>query len=184
MKIYTKTGDKGKTSIIGEKGVFKHDIRIDAYGTVDELNSYLGLVRSFPEVIDSSYGLFIIEIQKKLFQLGSYLAQADYDKISNSNLIITNNDISIIEKEIDKMTKDLPVLKSFVLNGGDILSSHVQISRTICRRAERKLTFVKEKYNIKPIWIVYLNRLSDFLFVLGRFFLKKNGKPEFYWKGS
>ena len=87
-------------------------------------------------------------------------------------------------KEIDKMTKDLPVLKSFVLNGGDILSSHVQISRTICRRAERKLTFVKEKYNIKPIWIVYLNRLSDFLFVLGRFFLKKNGKPEFYWKGS
>ena len=119
-----------------------------------------------------------------MFQLGSYLAQADYDKISNGNLIITSNDISIIEKEIDKMTKDLPVLKSFVLNGGDILSSHVQISRTICRRAERKLTFVKEKYNIKPIWIVYLNRLSDFLFVLGRFFLKKNGKPEFYWKGS
>ena len=94
-------------------------------------------------MIDSSYGLFIIEIQK-LFQLGSYLAQADYDKISNSNLIITSNDISIIEKEIDKMTKDLPVLKSFVWNGGDILSSHVQISRTICRRAERKLTFVKE----------------------------------------
>ena len=78
-----------------------------------------------------------------------------------------------LKKEIDKMTKDLPVLKSFVLNGGDILSSHVQISRTICRRAERKLTFVKEKYNIKPIWIVYLNRLSDFLFVLGRFFLQK-----------
>ena len=145
MKIYTKTGDKGQTSIIGQKGIFKHDIRIDAYGTVDELNSYLGLVRSFPEVIDSSYGLFIIEIQKKLFQLGSYLAQADYDNISNNNLIITNNDILNLEKEIDKIFKDLPVLKSFVLNGGDILSSHVQISRTICRRAEKKVDTSQRK---------------------------------------
>lgn len=183
MKIYTKTGDKGQTSIIGKKGIYKHDIRIDAYGTVDELNSYLGLIRSFPEMINSEYEMCILDIQKKLFQLGSYLAQADYKNISNRNIMIKDSDITNLENEIDKISKDLPVLKYFVLNGGDILSSHIQISRTICRRAERKLTIVNEKYNINPIWTIFINRLSDFLFILGRFFLHKSGKLEQYWKG-
>tara|TARA_B100001029_G_C15049459_1_gene449607 strand:- start:613 stop:1167 length:555 start_codon:yes stop_codon:yes gene_type:complete len=183
MKIYTKNGDKGMTSIIGEKGLCKHDERIDAYGTVDELNTYLGLVRSFPFVKKTIYNDVIIDLQKKLFKLGSYLAQSNYKSIANKNILITKSDIVGIESHIDIISKELPVLKSFVLNGGEIISSHIQISRTICRRAERKLTIVNEKYQIDSIWLIFINRLSDFLFVLGRYFLNKSGENELYWKG-
>jgi len=183
MKIYTKNGDGGRTSIIGENGLHKHDERVDAYGTIDELNTYLGLVRSFPVVKKTIYNDVIIELQKKLFKLGSYLAQSNYKSIINKNILITKYDIIDIENHIDKISKELPVLKSFVLNGGEIISSHIQISRTICRRAERKLTIVNEKYEIDSIWLVFINRLSDFLFILGRYFLNKSGEKELYWKG-
>jgi len=183
MKIYTKNGDGGITSIIGQRGVSKHDERIDAYGTVDELNTYLGLVRSFSVVKKTIYSDFIIELQKKLFKLGSYLAQSDYKSIVNKKILIQKSDIIDIENHIDDIDKKLPVLKSFVLNGGDIISSHIQICRTICRRAERKLTIVNDKYNIDSIWLIFINRLSDFLFVLGRYFLNKSGEKELYWKG-
>ena len=183
MKIYTKNGDKGKTSIIGESGLYKHDQRIDAYGTVDELNSYLGLLRSMPNIKETSYNDVIIELQKKLFKLGSYLAQSNYTTIKSENFLITESEISHLEREIDKMSKQLPVLKSFVLSGGDMVSSHIQIARTICRRSERKLTIVHQKYKIHPIWLVFINRLSDFLFVFARYFAQKNGEKEHYWKG-
>mgnify|MGYP001328705755 FL=1 len=184
MKIYTKKGDKGKTSIIGKSGLHKHDERIDAYGTVDELNTYLGLLRSFPIVKKTKYNDVIIELQKQLFKLGSYLAQSDYKQVSNEKIIITESEILKMESEIDSISKDLPVLKSFILNGGEIVSSHIQFARTICRRSERKLTIVHQKYNIDSIWLVFINRLSDFLFVLGRYFLNKSGEEECYWKGT
>ena len=183
MKIYTKKGDSGKTSIIGQSGLHKHDERIDAYGTIDELNTYFGLLRSFPIVKETKYNDLIINLQKNLFKLGSYLAQHNYSQIKNKNLIITNSEILIIEKEIDEISNNLPILKSFVLNGGDIVSSHFQIARTICRRSERKLTIVNQKYQINPIWLVFINRLSDFLFVLGRYFLQKNNVKEVFWEG-
>ena len=183
MKIYTKNGDGGNTSIIGQRCVSKHDERIDAYGTVDELNTYLGLVRSFSIVQKTIYNDFIIELQKKLFKLGSYLAQSDYKSVISKKFLIKQSDIIDIENYIDDISKKLPVLKSFVLNGGEIISSHIQISRTICRRAERKLTMVNEKYDIHSIWLIFINRLSDFLFVLGRHFLHISGEKELYWKG-
>ena len=184
MKIYTKKGDKGQTSIIGENGLYKHDERIDAYGTVDELNTYLGLLRSFPNVKKTKYNDVIIELQKQLFKLGSYLAQSDYEQVKNTKILITESEILKMEGGIDQMSKELPVLKSFVLNGGEIISSHIQLARTICRRAERKLTIVHQKYKIDTIWLVFINRLSDFLFVLGRYFLNNSGEKEFYWKGT
>jgi len=183
MKIYTKKGDQGQTSIIGKSGLHKHDERIDAYGTVDELNTYLGLLRSFPSVKKTKYNDVIIELQKQLFKLGSYLAQSDYKQVSNKKILITESEILKMESEIDSISKELPILKSFILNGGEIVSSHIQFARTICRRSERKLTIVHQKYNIESIWLVFINRLSDFLFVLGRYFLNKSGEEECYWKG-
>ena len=184
MKIYTKKGDKGQTSIIGKSGLHKHDERIDAYGTVDELNTYLGLLRSFPNVKKTKYNDIIIELQKQLFKLGSYLAQSDYGQVKNEKILITESEILKMESEIDSISKERPVLKSFILNGGEIVSSHIQFARTICRRSERKLTIVHQKYNIDSIWLVFINRLSDFLFVLGRYFLNKSGEKECYWKGT
>ena len=171
MKVYTKTGDKGTTLLIGGTRVPKHHIRIDAYGTVDELNAHIGLLRdSVPE----QYIKELITIQNKLFTLGSFLAlDKAKEKLANgkdrlSIPKLTTTDISYLEQKIDKMEETLPPMTSFILPGGHKTVSICHICRTVCRSAERKTTQLNEAEKIDEILLKFLNRLSDYLFVLAR----------------
>jgi len=171
MKVYTKTGDKGTTLLIGGTRVPKHDIKIDAYGTVDELNAYLGLLR---DKIASIYQDELIQIQNRLFTLGSFLAlDPDKAKLSNGKARldikpITQVDIDFLEHRIDTMDQSLSPMTHFVLPGGHEQVSICHICRTVCRRAERKATLLNELSPVPENLITYLNRLSDYLFVLAR----------------
>ncbi len=165
MKIYTKTGDKGETSLIGGTRVPKHHIRIDAYGTVDELNSYIGLLRD--QLGDKHQVAMLIQIQNILFTIGSQLA-ADSGKSKMQLPDITETDILILEKEIDAMNEVLPPLKNFILPGGHPAVSTCHIARCVCRRAERCASHLSEQTILEPLLIQYLNRLSDYLFMLAR----------------
>ena len=174
MKIYTKTGDTGETSLVGGTRVSKSDAKIEAYGTVDELNSSLGVIAS----LDVHYSDFIKSIQHKLFNIGSVLA-AEED-LSFELPDIALSDISLLEQEIDRLNKSLPKLKNFILPGGSVLSAHTHVSRCICRRAERRGVILGDaKYGTH---IKYLNRLSDYLFILSREFLRIEGKEEVIWR--
>jgi len=171
MKIYTKTGDKGTTLLIGGTRVAKHHIKIEAYGTVDELNSYIGLLR---DKIDHSYQEELIEIQNRLFTLGSFLA-LDLQKQTLPNgkprldiKPIDQEDIAFLEQKIDAMDQILPPMTHFVLPGGHEQVSVCHICRTVCRRAERKVTYLNDVEPVSEELIKYLNRLSDYLFVLAR----------------
>jgi len=165
MKIYTKTGDKGQTSLIGGTRVPKYHLRIETYGTVDELNSYIGLIMC--QDIDPNYKQLLKEIQDRLFTIGASLA-ADPEKSKMKIPDLHDSDISLLENEMDLMNEILPMLKHFVLPGGNTVVSYCHIARCVCRRAERltvelaKNSFVDERVS------VYLNRLSDYLFVLAR----------------
>ncbi len=162
-KIYTKTGDKGETSLIGGTRVPKYHIRIEAYGTVDELNSYLGLIRD--QQINNHYKEILIEIQNKLFTVGSLLAS---EKPTGKSTAIRDEDIILLENEMDVMSEYLPELHSFLLPGGDTVVSYCHIARCICRRAERVSTLLAQDNSVDEIILKYLNRLSDYLFVLAR----------------
>ncbi len=171
MKVYTKTGDKGTTLLIGGTRVPKYHIKIEAYGTVDELNSYMGWLR---DKISDKYLEELIEIQNRLFTLGSYLA-LDQDKAVLPNgkkrldiKEIDTGDISFLEQKIDQMDQTLPPMTNFVLPGGHEQVSICHICRTVCRRAERKVTYLNEVESVPENLIKYLNRLSDYLFVLAR----------------
>ena len=182
-KIYTKLGDKGETSIIGQNKIDKHDIRIEAYGTVDELNSYIGLIRSFDEVKAIDYvSNFLIKCQNTLFKVGSYLAQTEEKRNKNKNFLIIESDIKDLENIIDDIEKKTPPITRFILPGGTIISSHFQIARTICRRSERKITFYNKKEKLDDNLLIYINRLSDFLFVAGRFLLNRSQSKELFWE--
>ncbi|WP_276391326.1 cob(I)yrinic acid a,c-diamide adenosyltransferase [Eudoraea chungangensis] len=172
MKIYTKTGDEGQTSLFGGTRVPKHHIRINAYGTVDELNSWLGLLRD--QEMDAAHQQILISIQDKLFTLGAILA-TDPEKWTLKNgkerldiPKISEKDITLLESQIDLMNTSLPPMTHFILPGGHTTVSYCHISRTICRRAERMATLLNENEPFDPLVIKYLNRLSDYLFVLGR----------------
>lgn len=165
MKIYTKTGDKGLTSLIGERRVLKNDIRIEAYGTVDELNSYLGLIACLD--ITEADRAIIIEVQDRLFTIGACLA-SDSEKPNNNLPQIILTDIELLENEIDTISSFLPVLKTFILPGGSVLSSNCHIARCICRRAERKVVELANDNLVDDKIVIYLNRLSDYLFVLSK----------------
>jgi cob(I)alamin adenosyltransferase len=171
MKIYTKTGDSGTTMLIGGTRVPKHHIKIEAYGTVDELNSFLGLLR---DKVDDTYKEILIEIQNKLFVLGSFLAlDPSKEKLPNGKSRldlkpIDEKDITFLEQAIDQMEKVLPPMKHFVLPGGHEQVSICHICRTICRRAERKVTYLNEVEAVSEHLLKYLNRLSDYFFVLAR----------------
>jgi cob(I)alamin adenosyltransferase len=174
MKIYTKTGDTGETSLVGGTRVSKSDAQIEAYGTVDELNSSLGVVASY----DVHYTDFIKSIQHKLFNIGSVLAAEEDLEFALPDIDLA--DITILEKEIDRLNKSLPRLKNFILPGGSVLSAHTHVSRCICRRAERRVVKLNDsKYGIH---VKYLNRLSDYLFILSREFLRIEGKEEIIWQ--
>ena len=180
FKIYTKTGDKGQTSLIGGTRVPKYHPRIEAYGTVDELKSYIGLIRDH-EMREDTRAL-LIEVQDRLFTIESRLA---YDKETPLNRPlpeIKESDILLLESEIDKMNEDLEPLSSFILPGGDVLVSHCHVARCICRRAERIVIRLSELHEVDPLNIKYLNRLSDYLFVLARKLGKEVDAPETPWK--
>lgn len=165
MKVYTKTGDKGKTALIGGKRVYKDDLKIEAYGTVDELNSTIGLVR---DLYQEEFN-FLILIQDRLFTLGSLLASTTEKSKSKLPQLI-EEDVLHLEAEIDKLTKDLPALTSFILPGGHPAVSHTHIARCICRRAERRVVSLNqvEETDKYDLILAYLNRLSDYLFTLAR----------------
>ena len=178
MKIYTKKGDEGKTSLIGGTRVFKDHLRIDAYGTVDELNSFLGLIRDSIEM-NTVRGV-LTEIQERLFTIGASLA-ADPDKSKMKIPDLTESDITLLEKEMDKMNEELPGLKNFILPGGHPVVSYCHIARCVCRRAERIAVALKNESFVDPKVIQYLNRLSDYLFVLSRWLGQKIGAEEIPW---
>jgi cob(I)alamin adenosyltransferase len=165
MKIYTKTGDKGQTSLIGGTRVPKYSLRIECYGTVDELNSYVGMICSYDIASDQKEALK--EIQDRLFTIGSTLA-SDPDKSRMKVPDLHLSDIEFLEKHIDAMNEILPVLKHFILPGGDQAVSFCHIARCVCRRAERLVVNLGEESFVDEKVIIYLNRLSDFLFVLAR----------------
>lgn len=180
MKIYTKTGDKGQTSLIGGTRVPKNSVRLEAYGTIDELNSYLGLIRSFPVAPELDGQLVVI--QKILFSVSGNLATDTSVKEVRSGLAVTEEDVAFLEKAMDRMDETLPPMTHFILPGGDQASSFAHIARTVCRRAERRVLDVAERYAVDEHVIRYINRLSDYLFVLARKIAFDAGTKELKWE--
>ena len=180
LKIYTKTGDKGKTSLIGGTKVLKSDLRIESYGTVDELNSYIGLCRDV--LTDQSSKKILQEVQDRLFTIGSSLA-CDPEKEPKMKIPdLKEEDVMLLEKEIDRMDAMLPEMKHFILPGGHTTVSHLHIARCVCRRAERCCVRLQETETEDSMIIKYLNRLSDFLFVLARYTSHLLRAEEIPWK--
>lgn len=179
MKVYTKTGDKGETSLFGGKRVKKYNLRINAYGTSDELNSYIGLIRD--QDISPDYKKVLVEIQDRIFTLGSALA-ADPDKPKLKKPDLLESDVKFLEHEMDKMDAELPEMRHFVLPGGHTTVSYCHIARCVCRRTERLVIELSDEAEIDQIIVQYLNRLSDYLFVLGRKLSQDLGAEEIPWK--
>ncbi|MFI5129309.1 MAG: cob(I)yrinic acid a,c-diamide adenosyltransferase [Chitinophagales bacterium] len=179
IKIYTKTGDKGTTSLIGGTKVPKSHLRIEAYGTIDELNSYIGLCK---DLLNEGKNI-LQEIQDRLFTIGSSLACDPQKEPKMKIPDLKEDDITLLEKEIDRMNESLPPMKNFILPGGHSTVSHLHIARCICRRAERCCVRLEsEKEEIEPIIVKYLNRLSDHLFVLARYTSHQLKAEEIPWK--
>ena len=178
MKIYTKKGDKGETSLLGGSKVKKDNIRLESYGTVDELNAFIGHIHD--QEISENHKAILLKIQNQLFNLGSVLS---FDgKKSQINLPeITKRNIQMLETEIDKMEEKLAPLKDFILPSGHAISSLCHIARTVCRRAERRVVELQAKEKISSNCLEYLNRLSDYLFVLAREILKEKKCSEITW---
>lgn len=179
-KIYTKTGDDGTTGLVGGTRVKKFDARLEAYGTIDELNAAVGVIRSYdiPDTISS----VLIEIQNRLFNIGSRLASDKKGDKITEKLSITEAHIAFLEKAIDEMDKDLPKLRQFILPGGDLASAYCHVARTVCRRAERRILAFADSGTIQPEIVKYINRLSDFLFVLARKMAAISGVHEEPWR--
>lgn len=181
IKIYTKTGDKGQTSLLGGRRVSKSDLRIEAYGTVDELNVCVGLLRDHTEEDDVIK--ILSEIQDRLFTIGSNLA-ADPDKSEKAPVPdLHESDIDLLEKEIDRMESGLPALRHFILPGGAPVVSYAHLARVVCRRAERNcIRLNNEEDNVPGPIIKYLNRLSDYFFMVARYVGYNAGVPEIVWR--
>ena len=179
MKIYTKTGDEGTTSLFGGKRVSKADLRIDTYGTVDELNSYIGLVRD--QEVNQKRKEVLVEVQDRLFTIGSILAtEPGNSKVKIPSL--QEADVVFLEYEMDKMDSELPLMRFFVLPGGHPSVSFGHVARTVCRRAERLTIALNAHEVVEPLVIKYLNRLSDYLFVLCRMMAQELWVEETPWK--
>ncbi len=179
MRVYTKTGDDGTSGLIGGTRVAKYDLRLESYGTVDELNSWVGLIRSQP--VDLSTKELLLAIQKKLFVIGARLA-TDLTKTDLSvRLPLSTEDITLLEKEMDRMLDGLPPMEHFVLPGGSDAVSYCHLARTVCRRAERRVCQLAGEVDIPSEVIKYLNRLSDYLFVLSRKITVDEGIDEVQW---
>lgn len=180
FKVYTKTGDDGTTGLVGGTRVKKYAQRLEAYGTVDELNALIGVIRSYDL---SEYQVELLKkIQNKLFNIGSRLASDEKGNVFTEKLSITENDIEVLEKAIDKFEEVLPELQNFILPGGDLVVAQCHVARTVCRRAERRIIELAEQTDIQPDLIKYINRLSDFLFVLARKIAYDRGSEETIWE--
>jgi cob(I)alamin adenosyltransferase len=181
FKIYTRTGDKGSTSLIGGTRVPKNHIRIESYGTVDELNSYLGVVNDACSIAEVRE--WLREIQDRLFTLGAELATAPDKEIKMKLPDLHNEDITWLEQHMDKMNETLPEMRNFILPGGHIAASLCHVARCICRRAERLCVGMQQEGEAVPELIIrYLNRLSDFLFTLARYIGHEAGAKEVPWR--
>ncbi len=176
-KIYTRKGDAGQTSLLGGERVDKSDLRLEAYGTLDELNSYIGLVRDF--AIDAPVKRFLLSIQENIFTAGSILA-AGNDTILNKLPSLNKEDLAALEQEIDRMCEKIPPQKQFILPGGHPIISYCHIARCICRRAERTIARVELSEKKQKQTLKYINRLSDYLFVLARFMAAELGIKEIF----
>ena len=180
FKIYTKTGDDGSTGLVGGTRVKKYDVRLEAYGTVDELNAAIGVIRSYklPEKVSE----ILVEIQNKLFNIGSRLATDEKGEEFTQKLSISEKHIAFLENAIDEMEEELPELTHFILPGGDLASAQCHVARTVCRRAERRILEFAENEKVQSEILKYINRLSDFLFVLARKLNLHYKKNEIGWK--
>jgi len=181
IRIYTKTGDTGKTSLLGGTKVPKSHIRIESYGTIDELNSYIGLAAD--HLTHAHSKTVLKEIQDRLFTIGSSLA-CDPEKEPLMKIPdLKESDVEFLEKEIDKMTEQLPPMKNFILPGGHVAVSTLHVVRCVCRRAERLCVSMQEhEMAVEPLIIIYLNRLSDYLFVLARYIAHILNIEEISWR--
>ncbi len=179
MKIYTRTGDQGLTSLIGGTRVPKSSLRIEAYGTVDELNAYVGLLRD--QDINAPRRPLLKEIQDRLFTIGSALA-ADPEKSRMKLPDLHEADVTLLEEEMDRMNTELPELRAFILPGGHPAVSQAHVARCVCRRAERLVIHLREESFVADLVVMYLNRLSDYLFVLSRYMAHELGVEEVTWK--
>lgn len=179
MKIYTRTGDRGDTSLFGGRRVRKHDLRVDAYGTVDELNSLLGLARA--EGLPQQAAAWLEQIQNDLFTLGADLA-TPLDAASDWVVRLDPEAAAGLEIAIDRMDETLPALKHFILPGGTRAAATTHVARTVCRRGERLCVALADADAVNPAAIVYLNRLSDFLFTLARWLNHQAGENEQGWR--
>jgi cob(I)alamin adenosyltransferase len=181
FRIYTKTGDKGQTSLIGGTRVSKGSLRIETYGTVDELNSYIGWAGDFQK--DKEVIALIREIQDRLFTIGSSLACDPHKEIKMRLPDLKKEDITLLEKEIDKIDNQVSPLRAFILPGGNEAISVCHVARCVCRRAERLCVSMEEQGEfVAPLIIPYLNRLSDYLFMLSRFTAHQLGIEDIPWK--
>ena len=178
MKIYTKKGDKGHTSLMDGEIVKKHNLSVDAYGTIDELNSFIGLLKDY--LIDNKIKVILNNIQLNLFSIGSILA-AGNNKIKSSKVKIDKKDVLDLESHIDKLNEDLPELKNFIIPGGLKTSSYSHVCRSICRRAERKISELNKDISVDSNILAYVNRLSDFFFILSRHLKHSEGISESNW---
>ncbi len=177
MKIYTKTGDQGFTSLYGGKRLKKDDVRIEAYGTIDELNAFIGLCASSIQKEDLKR--FLQKIQSRLFTIGSNLASDPEKEMITPDIL--PDDIQELENKMDEWDEVLPKLRYFILPGGGEGASYAHLCRTVCRRAERRIITLAEYSAVDPLIITYVNRLSDFFFVLSRVLGKENGEEEIPW---
>ena len=178
MKIYTKKGDSGHTSLIDGQIVNKHNLSVDAYGAVDELNSFLGLLKDY--IKDETIKDILNNIQPKLFSIGSILASGKNQDILEK-VKIEKKDVKYIEFHIDSMNNELPELKNFIIPGGHKISSYSHVCRSICRRAERRISELNNEQSVDPIILSYINRLSDFFFVLSRYLMYSDKIEETRW---
>lgn len=188
-KVYTRTGDAGKTRLAGGQAVWKDSLRVDAYGTVDELNALIGVVRVWNaekgdhKATEPAKRLeeTLRWVQNKLFDLGSLLATAPGQVFSNMPRV-TDEDVLQLERSIDRCQEDLAPLKEFILPGGGTVSGFLHQARTVCRRAERLCVRLSRQEAVEPVLITFLNRLSDALFVWARWIAQQHGEPEFLWE--
>jgi cob(I)alamin adenosyltransferase len=179
MKIYTKTGDRGDTRLFDGTKVRKHHNRVDAYGDIDELNSFIGAAASF--LADAELATILADIQKDLFSVGAQLADPKFRERASGRFQLAPERTAILEQTIDRFETELPPLRQFILAGGGHAGALLHVARTVCRRAERRVVRLSEEVEVSAGVIEYLNRLSDFLFVIARLVNHREGKQEVPW---
>ena len=180
---YTRTGDEGKTSLIGGLRVAKFDDRVEAYGTVDELSAFIGVLYD-QEGVTAEMKTVLDVVQNKLFTIESHFALDENSEVTKMIPVLTPDDVACLEHEIDVMNEQLPELKSFVIPGGNLKASHAHVCRTVCRRAERQGWRLAAKHPVDSLDLKYLNRLSDYFFVLSRFFVFLDNNTETSWEST